>query len=112
MISEKMKLAAEDEAAKEFVSPIAAPMLRAGIDAAWDTLDPEDVKTWPKSEYAPSGNPWLILVDGGFHPILAMFTGDDGFRNVIMCSHAYYADPANFFPSFDNKRPKDTDNGS
>lgn len=96
---------------------------QAAIDAAWHKFRPEDPDTWPESDKAPSGNPWLCLTPyerSGEHVCT-------GYWNVVRTGEYHrdiqggyfsgpadvgwiedttaYADPADFMPDFVNSPP-------
>jgi len=45
--------------AKEMARSVADGAIQAAINSLWTPFDPQDPETWPKSEYAPSGDAWL-----------------------------------------------------
>lgn len=64
------------------------------VGAAWHTFDAEDSDTWPKSDYAPSENQWLVTFgDGDVYMI--SFDCNEHYWNKFVTA---YADPADLMP--------------
>ena len=71
--------------------------IQAAINALWTPFDPQDPETWPKSEYAPSGKPWLVeFVNGAL--------ASSKFRDGHVCDGWWstvirYTDPIHITPT-------------
>lgn len=76
--------------------------LQEGINAAWHRFDPEDPETWPKSEYAPSGLPWLwIKVENGAVLLNTARFIHPEFEYAVL-NTVRYCDPADIMPSMED----------
>ena len=79
-------------------------VLQAAINAAWTEFNPDNPDTWPKSEYAPSGMPWLCKnVSGELKSLLWDFEHIGGafydpIYDVFLYDIVIVCDPADLLP--------------
>lgn len=99
----KAACASLDELPKEWPTPPerADNAINAALEAAWPRFNPDDPETCPKTEFAPSGLPWMKLANDGSKIAVefGIFNAECITDVPITWKHVIrYCDPADILP--------------
>lgn len=80
--------------------PFLNDVINIYLTECWQVFDKDDESTWPKTQYAPSGIPWLVIEHEGVQPrFYATLWDTIGQRWMVLPLRiTHYLDPADILP--------------